>query len=113
MLWQLRRLRKPAPEANGFWLAWNSCHARMASMKNWSALTFLLSFLVFAWSMTETLYGISVQKVTGTAFLAGTTAEMLMTFCFGMLVCVILYAFAFFCETLLARYKSRQPVAKV
>jgi len=109
MLWQFRSLRQANLEAGGSsWLAWNSCHARVVSMKNWSALTFLLSFLVFAWNMTETLHGISAQKVTETAFLAGTTAEILMTFCFGMLVCVILYAVAFFWEALLSRYKSRQ-----
>jgi hypothetical protein len=112
MLWHLRRLRNFAPEAYQFLPAWNSCHTRMVSMKNWSALTFLLSFLVLAWSMKETLSEISVQKWIGTAFIAATTAEMLMTFCFGMLMCVILYAFAFFCEALLERYKSRQPVPK-
>src|SRR6185295_16564123 len=31
--------------------------------------------------------------------------------CFGMLVCLILYAFTFFCETLLVRYKSRHSLA--
>ena len=109
MVWQYRSLRHANLEAGGSsWLAWNSCHARVVSMKNWSALTFLLSFLVFAWNMTETLRGISAQKLTDTAFLAGTTAEILVTFCFGMLVCVILYGVAFFCETLLSPYKSRQ-----
>jgi hypothetical protein len=112
MLWYLSSLRTAAKEAKAFWLAWDSCHARTASIKNWSALTFLLSFLVSAWSMTGTLRRISEQKVTGTAFLAGATAEVLMTFCFGMLVCAILYSFAFFYETLLERYKPRQSLPK-
>lgn len=112
ILWLLRSLRKPTQEANVFQLAWDSCHTTIVSMKNWSALIFLLSFLLSSWSLTETLRGISVQKVTGTAFLAGATAEVLMTFCFGMLVCTILYAFAFFCETLLVRCKSQQSLAK-
>lgn len=112
MVWDLRTLRKAAQETSAqvdsrFWLAWESCHARTVLIKNWSALTFLLSFLVSAWSMTGILRGISVQKVTGTAFLAGATAEVLMTFCFGMLVCAALYAFAFFYETLLVRYKRQ------
>ena len=109
MLWYLRGLRKAAKESTVFSLAWDSCQARTVSIKNWLALTFLLSFLVSAWSMTGTLRGISMQKVTGTAFLAGATAEVLMTFCLGMLVCALPYSFAFFYETLLVRYKSRQP----
>jgi ABC-type enterochelin transport system permease subunit len=72
-----------------------------------AGLPFLLSFLISAWNMIGTLKGISMQKVTGTAFLAGATAEVLTAFYFGMLVCVVLYAFAFFCETLLLRYKLR------
>ncbi len=112
MLWHLRSLRKVAQETNaelgsGFWLAWDSCHARTISIKNWSTLTFLLSFLISAWNMTGILKGISMQKVTGTAFLAGATAEVHTAFYFGMLVYVVLYAFAFFCETLLMRYKLR------
>lgn len=115
MLWHLRSLRKVAQETNaelgsGFWLAWDSCHARTISIKNWSTLTFLLSFLISSWNITETLKGMSTQKVTGTAFLAGATAEVLTAFYFGMFVCVVLYAFGFFCETLLLRYKMRQPL---
>ena len=109
MLWHLRGLRKAGQEANSFWLAWDSSHARTVSIKNWSALTFLLSFFVSAWSMIGTLRGISMQKVTGTVFLAGATAEVLTVFCFGMLVCVVLYAFAFFYETLLLHCKLRHP----
>jgi hypothetical protein len=112
MLLHLRSLRKAGQEANALWLAWDSCHAKAVSIKNWSALTFLLSFLMSAWSMTETLRGIAVQKVTGTAFLAGVTAEVLMTFCFGMFVCAVLYAFGFLYEALLVRYKLRQSLLR-
>ena len=109
ILWHLRSLRRAAQKANAFWLAWDASQARSASIKNWAALTFLLSFLVAAWNMTGILRGISVQKVTGTAFLAGATAGVLTAFCCGMLICIVLYAFAFFCEALLLRYKLRQP----
>jgi len=86
LVWDLRSLRKAGREAtaqlnSGFWSAWDSCHARTALIRNWSALTFLLSFLVSAWSLTGMLRGISVQRVTGAAFLTGATAEVLMTFC--------------------------------
>ena len=108
MLWLLRGLRNTAKESKEFSQTLYSCHAKTSSTKNWSALTFLVSFLESAWSMTGTLRGISVQKVTGTAFLAGAAAEVLMMFSCGMLVCTILYSFAFFYETLLVRFKSRQ-----
>ena len=108
MFWHLRSLRNTAKESKEFSQMLDSCHAKATSIKNWSALTFLLSVLVSAWSMTVMLRGISVQKVTGTAFLAGAAAEVLMMFCSGMLVCTILYSFAFLCETVLVRFKSRQ-----
>jgi len=112
MIWHLRSLRKGAPEANGSWLAWDLCHARTLSMKNWSAMTFLFSFFVSSWTLADTLHGISMEKVTATTFLAGATGEALTTFCFGMLVCAILYAVAFFYENLLMRYKTHQSVAR-
>ena len=111
MLWQLCRVRR-AEEPNAFWLAWDSCNAAMVSLKNWSALTFLLSFFVCAWNMADTLRGISMQKVTGTAFLAGSAAELFAVFCFGMFVCVVLYGFTFFYEGLLTRHKLRQSVSR-
>jgi len=112
MVWHLRSLRKGAPAANGSWLAWDSCHARTLSIKNWSAMTFLFSFVVSSWNLADTLHVISMEKITTTAYLAGATAEVLTTFCFGMLVCASLYAVAFFCETLLMRYKTQQSVAR-
>ena len=112
MLLHLRRLQNAAQEVNEFWLTWDSCHAKTVSIKNWVGLTFLLSFLVSAWSMTGTLRGIIAEKLTGTAFLAGATAEVLTTFCFGMFVCAVLYAFGFFYETQLLRHKSRQRLPR-
>jgi hypothetical protein len=108
MFWHLRNLRAAAQESNAFRLAWDVAQARMASTKNWSVLTFVLSFLVAAWNMTRVLRGISMEKVTGTAFFAGATAEVLTGFCVGMLVCAVLYALSFFYETLLLRHKLRQ-----
>ena len=90
-----------------FQLLWNSCSVKTASMKNLSALTFLLAFLVCAWRMVEILRGVSMEKVTGTTFLAGAAAEALTTFSLGIVVCVILYGFAFFYEAALERGKAR------
>lgn len=104
----LRKMeRENADKLNaGFHFLWNSCHAKTASLKNLSALTFLLSVLAGAWKMREILRGVSMEKVTGTAFLAGAAAEVL-TISFGILVCAILYAFTFFYEAALGRIKLR------
>jgi hypothetical protein len=112
LMWSLRSLRKMEQETaneppSGFQFLWDSCHAKTASTKNLSALTFLLSFLVSAWSMTRILTGVSMEKVTGMAFLAGATSEVLTIFSLGILVSTALYAFAFFYEALLVRFKLR------
>lgn len=46
-----------------------------------------------------------MEKVTGTGFLAGAAAEVVTIFYIGMIVCVVLYGFAFLSETLLQRYR--------
>jgi hypothetical protein len=112
LMWSLHSLRKMERESAdrvnaGFQFLWDSCHAKTASVKNLSAMTFLLSFLVSAWRMTEILRGVSMEKVTGTAFLAGAAAEVFTVFSLGILVCAILYAIAFFYETALVRCKLR------
>jgi hypothetical protein len=65
----------------------------------------LLSLLVLAWSTTKILQGAALQKVTGTALLAGAMAETLTTFSLGILVYAMLYALATFCEGVIARRK--------
>ena len=109
MLWRMRSLRKAAQDANVFWAAWDESQAKVVSIKNWSVLTLLLTFLASAWNMTGTLREVSMQKIIGTAFLAATTADVLTAFCLGMLVCIVLYSFACFLETLLLSCKLRQP----
>lgn len=48
-----------------------------------------------------------MEKVTGTTFLAGAMAEVLTIFSLGILICIVLYTVASFCEALLARHKLR------
>jgi|SRR3954447_2285393 hypothetical protein len=112
LMWSLRSLRKMERESAdrvnaGFQFLWDSCHAKTASVKNLSAMTFLLSFLVSAWRMAEILRRVSMEKVTGTAFLAGAAAEVLQVFSLGILVCAILYGIAFFYETAIVHCKRR------
>lgn len=121
-MWRLRGLRKMEQETatqltSRFQFLWESCYARTASIKNLSVLTFLLSLLVFAWSTTRILLGVTMEKVTGVGFLAGAMAEVLTVFSLGILVCAALYTFAIFYEGVLVRRKivldraksNRQP----
>jgi hypothetical protein len=112
LMWHLRALRKmeqdtPSPATSTFQFLWETCHAKAASIKNLSGLTFLLALLVFAWSTTRILLGVTMEKVTGVGFLAGAMAEVLTTFSLGILVCAALYAFAIFYEAAMMRRKMR------
>jgi hypothetical protein len=112
LVWRLRALRKMEREpatllTSRFPLFWESCHATAASIKNLSVLTFLLSLLVFAWSTTRIMLGVTMEKVTGVGFLAGAMAEALTMFSLGILVCAALYTFAIFYEAVLVRRKMR------
>jgi hypothetical protein len=102
-LWLPRKTQGEASER--FQRTRELCQAKTASIKKLSTLTFLLSLLVLAWSTTKILQGAALQKVTGTAFLAGALAETLTTFSLGILVCAMLYALAIFYEGVLARRK--------
>jgi hypothetical protein len=117
LMWTLHSLRKMGREAatqasTEFQFLWDSCNAKTASIKHLSALTFLLTVLVSAWSMTQILKGVSMEKVTGTAPFAGATAEVLTAFSLGILVCAVLYAIAFIYEALLVRCKLRSARLK-
>jgi hypothetical protein len=107
LVWWLWRL-----DMNQQGAEWESCQAKTASIKRLSILTFLLSLLAFAWSTTKILQGVAVQKVAGSAFLAGAIAETLTVFSFGILVCAVLYGFVVFCEGALARRKMAFSQAK-
>jgi len=81
-------------------------------MKNLSVLTLLPTLLVFAWSTTGILLGVTMEKVTGVGFLAGAMAEVLTMFSLGVLVCAALYAFAIFYEAALVWRKMKLDRAK-
>lgn len=93
-------------------LFWESLCAKTAEIKSLSILTWLLSLLVFAWSTTQIMLGITREKSTGVAFLAGSMAEVLTVFSLGVLVCTVLYALAMFFETVLARRKMGHNFTK-
>jgi hypothetical protein len=117
LMWRLRDLRKMGQEAPGqatsrFQLLWETCYASTASIKNLSALTFLLTLLVSAWSTTRFLQTVSMEKLTGVGLLAGSMAEVLAMFALGILVCTTLYAFAIFYEAALVRRKVGLDSAK-
>ena len=114
---RLRALRKLEQETatamtSKFPLFWESLYAKTAAIKNLSVLTLLLSLLVFAWSTTQILVGVTMEKSTGVGFLAGAMAEVLTVFSSGILVCAVLYTFAIFFEAVLVRRKMRLNFTK-
>jgi glucan phosphoethanolaminetransferase (alkaline phosphatase superfamily) len=114
---RLRALRKLEQETateltSKFPLFWESLYAKTAAIKSLSMLTLLLSLLVFAWSTTQLMLGITMEKSTGVAFLAGTMAEVLTVFSLGILVCTVLYTFAILFEAVLVRRKMRANFTK-
>ncbi len=102
-IWRIEE--KQHEEDGGFRLTWEFCQAKTASIRRLSALTFLLSVLVLAWSTAKILQGAADQKVTGSAFLAGAMAAALTEFAFGIFVCAVLYGLGILCEGLLVRRK--------
>lgn len=128
LTWRLHRLQKtqaqvsaqaaaaspktplhPEDARGSFQFSWEYCYAKVAMMKNLSMLTFLMSVLVSALWTTEILKGAAMEKVTGSAFLAGAMAEVLTTFSVGIAVCAVLYALAMFCEGRVVRRKWVSP----
>ena len=110
LMWHLRRLRKMEQETatqltSDMQFLWGSCTAKTTSIKN-------LSLLVFAWSTTRILLGVTMEKVTGVGFLAGAMAEVFTIFSLGILVCATLYTFAIFYEAMLVRRKMGLDRAK-
>lgn len=117
LMWRMREFRKieqgnPNELTSRFQFLWESCQAKVASVKSLSVLTILFSLLVFSWNTTILLQGITMEKVTGAAFLAGTMAVVFTDFSLGILVCAALYILAIFCDDILVRRKMRLYRAK-
>jgi hypothetical protein len=112
LIQRLRALRKLEQEiaielTSKFPLSWELLYAKTAAIKGLSMLTLLLSLLVFAWRTAQIILGITMEKSTGVAFLAGSMAEVLTVFSLGILVCTVLYTFAIVFDAVLVRRKMR------
>ena len=112
LMWRMREFQKieqgnPDELTSRFQFLWESCLAKVASVKSLSVLTILFSLLVFSWNTTILLQGMTMEKVTGAVFLAGTMAVAFTNFSLGILVCAVLYILANFCEVILVRRKIR------
>src|ERR1700690_548498 len=117
LMWRMREFRKieqgnPNELTSRFQFLWDSCQAKVASVKSLSVLTILFSLLVFSWNTTILLQGITMEKVTGAAFLAGSMAEAFSNLSLGILVGAVLYIFAVCCDDILVRRKMRLLRAK-
>ena len=110
LMWRMREFRTiEQGNANElisrFQFLWESCQAKVASLKSLSVLTILFSLLIFSWNTTTLLQGITMEKVTGAALLAGAMAQAFSNFSLGILVCAVLYIFAIVCDVILVRRK--------
>ncbi len=104
---KLRKIEKNDPKASA--LAhdlWNSASFRARSLSKFSLLTFFLSLLIISMEGFDAFHGIRVQMTTVMARRVADFADKLPGFSFGMLVCVILYAFGWFFESRLNHRKA-------
>jgi hypothetical protein len=86
--------------------SWETCSARIQSMRRLVFFTLLLSVLVAAELLRVTLMQIAAQRFFGRAALAGGLAEALTVFALGILVCTALYAGCGLCEGTLLRRRA-------
>ena len=95
---------KPGPESTN---ALDVFSIKVTSLRRMAIFTFFVSLLVLLYEIERILLGMSVERATGNAALAGATSEALTVFALRMLVCTALYGAFALLEELLARRKMR------
>ncbi len=91
---------------NEFLYAWETCSAKIQSMKRLVFFTLLLSVLVAVYRLRTTLTQLVAQKAFGVGAFGGTVVEVLTLFALGILVCALLYAPCGLCEGMLLRRRA-------
>jgi hypothetical protein len=81
------------------------CSIKVASIKRAAVLTFILSLLALLDGTIRVLISVSTEKFTAPAFLAESTAEVLVLFALGVSVCAAPYAAFSVFEEILSRRK--------
>ena len=104
----LRRLRK-AQKYPGATMSsdamWSDCYAKAHSLKEISALTFLISLLTFTWYAVDVLASIRFAKRPSTAFVLARFGDGLPVLAFGLIFCIGLYFTAMVTQSRLRRWK--------
>jgi hypothetical protein len=89
-----------------FLYLWGMCSAKLASLKRLLPLTLLLAIFALVSVAINLLTEVTVQKMAGMAFLAGSIAEGLVPLALGVLICAVLYAVCGFFEGMLTRRQA-------
>jgi hypothetical protein len=107
-LWRTRKAGSNASSQSEtkFLKEWSLCSIKVASIKRAAVLTFILSLLALLDGSIRVLTSVSNEKFTGSAVLAGATAEVLVLFALGVSVCAALYGAYSVLEGVLARRKA-------
>jgi len=114
MLWRTRTMAHPSSDGSDDSLSGAEflkelalCSLKISAMKRAVVLTLILSALVPIGGAIRILRGVSTEKSTGPAALAGASVEVLIPFAIGISVCAALYAVYSIFEGILARRKAR------
>ncbi|WP_109488956.1 hypothetical protein [Occallatibacter savannae] len=83
---------------------WETCRARIRSIRNFSHLTFLLALLVLSWNATDVLAGISTAKAASLPSMAERLAQALVPFTMG----IVFSSGQFCCAMLLESFVRRR-----
>jgi hypothetical protein len=83
-LWKLRKAQKQSAPVSLSESLLADCYAKTQSFRNFSALTFLVSLLNFAWFATDVFASISNQKITNVGFVLARIADGLVPFALGL-----------------------------
>ena len=107
LLWAFRRQRIARQDESlaGFSDIWELSSIKTRSLKALSQLTLLVALIVLAWTLSDDLTLIYVQKTSGVRAITGAFADALNTFCLGAIVSTGLFCCAAFCEHLIHRQR--------
>ncbi len=107
--WNLRKLRRleasSAPDPERFHKVWQASRMRADSLKRIAVLSILLAVADLSLALVDILQGVSTEKASNPAWLAGNVADALLPFAMAMLVCAILYTSSALLERGLMRRK--------
>lgn len=107
LIWTLRKMKKAQERETSVESScqglWETCDAKIRSIRNFSQLTFLLAALVLSWNTINILAGVSAAKAPNLPYVAAELAETLVPFTMGILFYFGQFCCAMFLESLVRR----------